>query len=200
MALLRVFLLGVCSVGVCYGYGSGAPRSACESMTPGHLTNGTGSEPLSPQTGSAPFGVTVNVDKFGLEDEVEVTIGGDTQNFVGFFIQARVDGEEEAVGSFSGLNEEKMKYVDCSDTYANEAVTHTNQFPTATPFESVQLNWTSPKTKIGNIKFYATVAQNHDIYWVKLESEPLTYNGFTVLSPTLSLLLLPVAVIFTRYL
>ncbi|WP_187787940.1 Reeler domain-containing protein, partial [Salmonella sp. S146_54837] len=152
----------------------------------------------------APFTVTLNTNEFGQGGEIEVTISSATENFVGFFLQARsVGGQDEPVGTFSGLTS-KMKHVGCSETYPEGAVTHTGQYPNITEIEGdpgVTLTWTASNSA-GNedVTFYATVALDHDTYWVKLESELGTYNGFNVLSPTLCVLLFPISALLARFL
>ncbi|XP_071846866.1 putative ferric-chelate reductase 1 [Apostichopus japonicus] len=195
METIRLVLVLVGFIGVCQGYGSGAPPVACEDMTPGHVLNGNDSIPLSPSDEPSPFTVTVSEVEFGQGGQVEVTIQGSV-NFAGFLLQARQDGEDEPVGTFSDLASD-MKFVECSATYTEAAVTHTN----SNPFDGdVTVTWTAPSTQIADVTFYATVASDHDNYWVMLESEKIIYSGFSVLYPKLCMVLLPMVAILNRFL
>lgn len=94
--------------GSCASFPTGAPKSTCESMTPGH--------PFKPQNTTSPYKITFAYDgeNENNEPQYNVSIFSDQlTNFKGFFIQARTEiKSSDAVGTWT-TNSEHTKYVDC---------------------------------------------------------------------------------------
>ncbi|XP_070553457.1 putative defense protein 3 isoform X2 [Ptychodera flava] len=164
-ALLGILIFSLLQVSVT-GYGSGAPDSACTTMTPGHVNGQTGVA-LSPQDGSSNiYTLSASSDSYTPGGTVSVTISGSP--FSGLLLQARRPGQTTPIGSFSSVPG-NTKLKTCSST--DDSVTHsnTNTKPAGTAFI-----WNAPSNGVGDIEFVATVAKNHDLYWVNIKSSVLT--------------------------
>ncbi|XP_070554702.1 putative defense protein 3 [Ptychodera flava] len=144
------------------GYGSGAPTSACESMTPGHSSQG---DPLSPQEGTSPVGLSLSTVSYSPGSQVTVQLEG--SEYGGVMLQARQQGQTTPVGSFSDPPS-GMKLLTC--TNEGDTVTHSNERPKA----GLEITWTAPSIGLGPIEFVATIATDHDTYWTGVKSVELS--------------------------
>lgn len=143
------------------GKGSGAPTSACVTMQPGHIN-------VTKQTIASPFSIDVDVSDYKPGTPIAVTIkGGD---FKGILLQARkYDGSETVpIGTFSDLPN-NTKTIQC--TAADDSFTHANKEVK----NEITVHWNPPSESKGKVKFYATVAQERETYWMGIESA--TLNG-----------------------
>ncbi|XP_070554684.1 putative defense protein 1 [Ptychodera flava] len=93
--------------------------------------------------------------------------GGDYQ---GIFLQARIVGKDAPVGTWSSPPDNTQLRT-CMN--ANDAVTHAN---TDVKGNSSVYSWTTEKGSEA-IEFVATIAENHDIYWVKVKSAQIDISG-----------------------
>ncbi|XP_003723318.1 putative defense protein 3 isoform X2 [Strongylocentrotus purpuratus] len=142
-------------------YENGAPVSACVTATPGHVT---GETPIPPQTGDGPYNITFDVQEYVRGDEVQVTIEG---TFQGFLLQARRVSDDVPVGTFTAPNATIGKLLLC--TTSNTTVTHTNMDEKTDQV----FTWQVPDAGTGDVRFFATVATDHDNFYVGILSEIL---------------------------
>jgi len=143
----------------CDSNGSGAPKSQCGSMVPGHE--------IPAQNSLVPYDVVLEKTSIDPGSQVLVEIkqkGSDT--FKGFLIQARTD-DEDIIGTFETVDGAN-KYLSCGNNIQS-AVTHSNPGDK----DSVKVKWTAPSDFTGSVTFYATVVKNYGIFWVKVPSKPL---------------------------
>lgn len=140
-----------CSLGLAYGYGSGAPPEVCDDMTPKH--------PAKPQPSNTyPYLIRVEKNRVKPGESTKVTIEGKKgESFQGFLLEARVGSIP--TGQFSSHPEAKT--IDCGSAKKN-AVTHTN--PSVK--KSMSVVWTAPKDLQESVQFIATVAKNGGEFWV----------------------------------
>ncbi|XP_072039608.1 putative defense protein 3 [Amphiura filiformis] len=145
---------------------SGAPLKVCTSLTPGHWWNHT--TPIEPRQDEPPYTIAVNTSMVGQGDPIEVTIYGEL--FQGFLLQARVKDTTTPIGQFT-LIPYLLQPRDCNAT--SDSVTHKD--PRDKP-NGTTLTWTAPSHKFGDFYFIATVAKNHDAFWVGIKSDTLEYT------------------------
>ncbi|XP_070553516.1 putative defense protein 3 [Ptychodera flava] len=140
-------------------YGSGAPTSVCTSLTPDHKLDGT---PLSAQCAeNAKYSIMPSSDEYEPGKTMTVTVeGGDYQ---GIFLQARIVGKDDPVGTWSSPPDNTQLRT-C--TKASDSVTHAN---TNVKGNNSVYSWTIEEGSEA-IEFVATIAENHDVYWVKVKS------------------------------
>ncbi|XP_072039606.1 putative defense protein 3 [Amphiura filiformis] len=167
--ILTALVFVVCHTSSVEGYGTGAPPAACVTMVPGHL-NSTTSDPINPSDDPSPYSLDVDIEMVGKGGTVQVTIKGST--FRGFLLQARLaDGSStDPVGTFS-TSVENTKTTTCTAT--DDSVTHAN---TEIKPDGTTVTWMAPSMEFGDIKFMATVAENHDVFWVGHESSTVSYD------------------------
>jgi len=160
---LVVLSLGcLCLAGSALGYGSGAPRDACEDMIPQHG--------LDPQTSAFPYLVRVSKTSIKAGENVDVTIVGKRADpFKGFMLQARVG--DTPVGMFVNKNSPNYRVTDCGTGSQNTA-THAS----GDDKKEVTLIWVAPPQLKETVHFYSTVAKDGATFWVKQKSRPLTVN------------------------
>ncbi|XP_043547183.1 putative defense protein 3 [Chiloscyllium plagiosum] len=133
---------------------SGAPLGSCGSMAPRH--NG-----VTPQTGPSPYSIMVK----NYTDKVEVTVMG--SSYRGILLEARYPNQMDAIGTWA-QPPNNTKKIACFNKM-DSAITHSNTYVKA----NVTYTWISPCSKNDTIIFLATVAENREIYWVKLASDPV---------------------------
>ncbi|XP_078620078.1 putative defense protein 3 [Branchiostoma floridae x Branchiostoma japonicum] len=180
----RKLILAVCIVLVaaffpgCDGRGSGAPTSACTSMSPGHLNNGTA---VTAQSSASPYSIVVG-DKYTPGRTLSVQIVGPV--FKGFLLQARRPGMTSPVGTFSSPPTD-TKAIQC--TAADSSMTHAN----TNPKQNLTLTWTAPSTGVGNVQFVATVAEEKVTYWMNIQSRQVRQaSGAIFAQPTFYVIIL----------
>ncbi|XP_019613940.1 PREDICTED: putative defense protein 3 [Branchiostoma belcheri] len=165
MAALQVvgtaFFLAVGLFVGCEGFGSGAPAGACTTIQPGHVDATNNSVSLSAQTSTSPYSIQAGATSYQAGGTVTVQIMGPV--FRGFLLQARRPGMTTPVGTFSNAPN-NTKTTTC--TTADSSMTHDN----TEAKENITLTWTAPSPGVGNVQFVATVAQDHDTYWMNLAS------------------------------
>ncbi|XP_072039607.1 putative defense protein 3 [Amphiura filiformis] len=168
--VLAVLVFVVCHTSLVEGFSSGAPLSACVTMTPAHLYNSNASRPIDPEDGPSPYSLQVDKLMVRKGGNVQVTINGGS--FQGFLLQARLaDGSSTVpVGTFSTIVEE-TKITTC--TAAADSVTHSSK---TNKTDGMTVTWMAPNMEFGDIKFVATVAEKHCVFWVGHESSTVSYD------------------------
>lgn len=157
-----VVLVLVCLVDLSWGYGTGAPSRACETMTPGH-----GSQ----QNAANPYAISLGaVSKYSEGVRVTVTITG---TFQGILLQARLANASDTTpyGTFSVNPENNVKATGCSGK--NNAVTHSS----TTAKTNLMVTWTPPSEDVGTLEFVATVAEGKSAWWRNTRSAVLTWEA-----------------------
>ncbi|XP_077984950.1 putative defense protein 3 [Glandiceps talaboti] len=138
-------------------------------MTPGHLNN---NNPLNPQdNGDSPYTVEVNVTKYEAGEPVEVTIKGG--KYKGVLIQARKKDEDDDTPIGTWMNPpNSTQLISCENT--DDAVTHSSDDDKD---EDSVYTWNPPNEGVGDVEIVVTVAETHDVYWVKVSSPGITGDG-----------------------
>ncbi|CAG5056622.1 unnamed protein product [Parnassius apollo] len=146
------------------GYSVGAPESACKDMIPRH--------PVPPQKSAAPYVITTSSTAVRAGTPLEITISGvkPSDTIRGLLMQARKG--EEIVGTFTvDPNDPFAQLLNCGT--AGNAITHKKHDPKFDK-QSATFTWTPSENLSGEVKFRATVALNGAIFWVGVESAPVT--------------------------
>ncbi|XP_067904017.1 putative defense protein Hdd11 [Heterodontus francisci] len=160
-------LLAVCCIvfskvpSLSRGFPNGAPSSVCESMMPRHSG-------AVPQSNAAPYTIETEASTYQPGMPVQVRILG--LQYQGFLLEARKDGSTSPLGSWQDPPE-NTQLLQCFGN-PGAAVTHSN---TAPKNESTTFVWIPPESACpAAFKFMATVAQSRKIYWLNVQSHPLT--------------------------
>ncbi|XP_077994255.1 putative defense protein 3 isoform X2 [Glandiceps talaboti] len=162
--ITTVFMIvACCTFDTAYGYGTGAPTSACTTMVPGHV----GKSPQPSNTN--PYSVSASSATYTPGGTITVTISGN--NFQGMLLQARQPGQTTPVGTFSNPPS-NTRLLRC--TSAGDSITHAN---TNTKNSGTSFTWTAPSQGVGTIEFVATVAQAKSTYWTAFPSSQLTESS-----------------------
>nr|XP_006818800.1 PREDICTED: flocculation protein FLO11-like [Saccoglossus kowalevskii] len=137
-----------------HGYPTGAPTSACETMIPGHVRT-------SAQTIPAPYSIHLSSSMYSFDEPLIVTITGEL--YKGILLQARPVQQTTPYGTFltppRGLHS-----INCTNPL--DSLTHSMSiFKKNTSF-----TWTPSSNDVGDIEFVATIAQNHNVYWIGVKS------------------------------
>ncbi|XP_041483136.1 putative defense protein 3 [Lytechinus variegatus] len=161
-------------------YQNGAPDTACDTATPGHVDQGTSTTIDPADNANSPYSFTVEGSEYnpGGELEVSITIASGTDSFQGFLLQARKVSDDTVVGTFTAPDDEIGKLLTCN--YPGSTVTHTNN----TEKTMQTFTWNAPSDLTGNITFFGTVALDHDTFYVGLESDELTEGAAVTREPT----------------
>ncbi|GFN96640.1 ferric-chelate reductase 1 [Plakobranchus ocellatus] len=138
-------------------YSTGAPTTACDSMTPGHPGQ---SEPLP-----GPFSLTLSKQNYIPFEVINVTINAPARSpFLGFMLQARDNETGSLIGSF--LPSQGAKII------CNQVLTHSSSDPKS----SKTFTWRAPITGTARVQFRATVVKDYFTYYVGLRSSVLNPN------------------------
>ncbi|XP_046472885.1 putative defense protein 3 [Neodiprion pinetum] len=150
-------------VAVTYAHSVGAPASACESMTPGHL--------VDPQTTPSPYVILLSKNSILGGESITVTIKGrDKEEFKGILLQARLG--DKIVGTFDvDPADTNVQTIDCPKGERN-AVTHKN----AENKSEVSVRWIAPPDLVGEVVFKLTVVKEFKTFWVAQSSSPLSIH------------------------
>ncbi|XP_029385533.1 putative ferric-chelate reductase 1 [Echeneis naucrates] len=162
----RMVLLLLCAAPVVRCFSSGLVTGSCVDMLPNHSG-------LSPQTDPAPFSVTTDHSNYTHGEEVKVHLQAlGSKSFTGFLLQAREEGGQSPVGSFS-LTTEAAQLLLCSQR-PNSAVSHRSESVKM----SIQAIWRADAKGDGKpIQFHASFVQSYKIFWVNVKSLALTFNN-----------------------
>ncbi|KAM4640852.1 putative ferric-chelate reductase 1 [Discoglossus pictus] len=145
-------------------YPNGLVQNACQTMEPQHGTTA--------QTSTAPYTLTLSKNNYTGGERISVTLSKSSgaPDFKGFLIQARASGSNTPLGSFeiSGSN---LQTLTC--TTPGSAVSHTS----ANLKSSVQMTWVAPNSSNSDIQLIMTVVQSGPVYWTRVQSPKLSYQG-----------------------
>ncbi|XP_028259107.1 uncharacterized protein LOC114434248 isoform X3 [Parambassis ranga] len=146
-----------------HGYSNGVFPEACESMAPNHIFRG---KPFSPQTnGNPPFQITIIENN--PEGPITVILEGQKgETFRGFMLEARIPGENHAVGKFIKLEPDQTTLMTCSgleDSAASQSLNHKKH--------SLRINWTAGAETTRNIQFRATFLKDFSTFWVNVTKD-----------------------------
>lgn len=89
--------------------------------------------------------------------------GGNSNPFLGFYVQAR-DDKNNAVGTFSPSDE--VKVHNCGGIRNNAAHHANGKIEKA----SVRVTWKAPKSFQGPVTFLASFVKEYDTFWTKIKS------------------------------
>ncbi|XP_072164310.1 putative defense protein 3 [Diadema setosum] len=120
---------------------TGAPTSACTSLTPSHA--------LRSQSVASPYTITVSSASYRANDPITVTVTASSTAFRGILLQMRRSDNDAVVGWWTVSDADNYKTISC--THLNGAVTHKNRNMKAS---SVTFVWTAPDT--AEVSVYAT--------------------------------------------
>ncbi|XP_046651683.1 putative ferric-chelate reductase 1 homolog [Daphnia pulicaria] len=161
------FLLAIMfclSQNVVVAYPSGAPTTACDSMTPGHGT---------PSNVACPFVTIFDKTEMFSNGTLKVTLQAPTsitKTFKGFMVMGFDKATSAVIGTFkiSSTDQQYSKTLDCSQ-YDN-AATHKNDNTKS----SISMDWIPPQGFGGDVEFKTTFLEDKDYnFWVKELSETI---------------------------
>ncbi|GFS54683.1 putative ferric-chelate reductase 1 homolog [Nephila pilipes] len=157
-ACVCVLLISISLLG-CYGHPSGAPKSACSSLTPVHSG-------IKPQRESPPYSVSVTKNGNKVRVRIFSSVGEEIE---GFALQARYSKDRQRIvdGRFT-TKDGISKTIDCSNGKEN-TLTHVNP----TPKREIVTEWTPSTSLDDDIVFRATVAKTFAIFWTEIDSAPV---------------------------
>ncbi|XP_042861231.1 putative defense protein 1 [Penaeus japonicus] len=149
------------SLGLVQGNSNGAPKSACDWMSPWH-------EPYTePQAGPAPYAFRIYGKESLAGNLVAVCLVGD-EPFSGFMIQAH-DPAGAVLGSWPASQlTSSAQPMTCESQ--NDTVTHVS----STMKQVVPLKWQSPSNYTGEVSFKAAVVKDYTTFWTGVTSEAFT--------------------------
>ncbi|KAK7933790.1 hypothetical protein WMY93_004686 [Mugilogobius chulae] len=153
----QLFVLLVPCLGWVEAHPNGAPKEACEDMTPRHG--------VQPQTSPPPYTLLTNTRVYTPGSLVTVTIVG--PDYRGVLLEARAPGDPTALGTWQ-LPPPDTRFLECSGN-PQGAITHSN---TNIKGNSTLFSWMAPDTP-GPIYFMATVAQERTVYWLHIRSSAI---------------------------
>ncbi|XP_021365003.1 putative defense protein Hdd11 [Mizuhopecten yessoensis] len=149
----------------------------CRKMIPSQLTS-------PPQRGPPPYNISVSMNMHGVGMELIVTVKSTgTRKIRGILIQARSaecplpgkPGSMMPIGSFTNVEGSyKMKPINCFKE-TNSAITNLNWGLD----DSMEATWKVPATEQRKIRFYATVVDDEQTYWVGIQSEVIRHISDT---------------------
>ncbi|XP_064604381.1 putative defense protein 3 [Liolophura sinensis] len=141
-----------------HAFPSGAPATACESLTPGHRGQ-------LPQTSAPPFAVRLEKNTYSPNEQIAVTLYSACNNeiFQGFMVQVRAVGSTAPVGFFT--NAPQTRNVPGCGSF-NQAMTHTG----SSEKTEVALQWIAPDQSVGDVVVFATFLRNYQTFWVMVAS------------------------------
>ncbi|XP_041463710.1 putative defense protein 2 [Lytechinus variegatus] len=164
--LVGLLILQFISTSPVEAYPNGAPADACAKAAPQHLSSE--GQMINPQTGPCPYTFTVDSTVYKIGQKITVTIEG-SQTFGGFLIQAR-SADDKPVGRFKSLpSNSQLRGCGGRD---NNGVTHTSADP---KLPGMKFEWYTKKNE-GTIKFFGTVAKDHDVFWTEITSSEIQYD------------------------
>ncbi|XP_071816734.1 uncharacterized protein [Apostichopus japonicus] len=163
--------------GLVLAYSSGAGVQACETLMPLHFG-------ATPQTTFSPYRITAHSNRYSPNNLVLVTLSQNPNpnaptatTFRGILLQARADGSSSAVGSWLIQPDSEYSHrVGCPEPSSPlGSLTH-NSGSDKSVLQPIEFDWIAPQNNVGSIRFFATVVQELNTFWVELtSSEVLTY-------------------------
>nr|Q0Q029.1 RecName: Full=Putative defense protein 1; Short=DFP-1; Flags: Precursor [Antheraea mylitta]ABG72705.1 putative defense protein [Antheraea mylitta] len=142
---------------------TGAPRSACFDMIPGHFAN--------PKLEPAPYTITTPISAVKGGNSVEVTISGKTpeDTMRGILLEARQG--DNIVGTWTvPPGDDFSQPMNCGEP--NNAVTHKRHSESADK-QTVSYVWTAPSDLEGDVVFMVTIVKDYSNFWVRQTSAPV---------------------------
>ncbi|XP_038063098.1 putative defense protein 1 [Patiria miniata] len=161
-------------LGVADAFPDGASPRACVDMVPGHSSTTEPGRVISPQESISPYSVVARGDGYTPGGTVSVSILAEPSNitFQGFLLQARTLTSLDPVGTFLAGTDGASRLLTCNVT--GDSITHTGP---GVKRSGMTLTWQAPTESVGNIRFLLSVARNHDVYWVRMESNTLSASA-----------------------
>lgn len=158
--MLSVFLTLALICG-CSCYPSGAPESACTTMTPSHG--------VPPQNTSSPYVIQFSSSNFSIDSNFTVTISSKDGNtsFKGFLVEVFTDQPTP-----NQLKEGEFKVPENAHPTCNGGATHSD----AKEKHMIGLQWQPTTSFTGKVKFRATIVQAYTVIWKNVESEYLSVD------------------------
>ncbi|XP_078403762.1 putative defense protein Hdd11 [Cetorhinus maximus] len=121
-----------------------------------------------PQSNTAPYTIDTGASTYQPGTPIQVQILG--LQYHGFILEARKDRSTTPLGSWQDPPE-NTKLLQCFGNLG-AAVTHSNM---ASKNNSTTFVWIPPESACPDaVKFMATVAQSREIYWLDVQSQPVT--------------------------
>ncbi|XP_060077425.1 putative defense protein 1 [Ylistrum balloti] len=155
------------------GFPFGETDTDCTKMIPSQLTS-------LPQRGPAPYNITVSMNMHGVGMELIVSIKATGKRKIrGVMIQARsaecpLPGKSVSstpIGSFTNVEGTRtMKPINCFKK-TNSAIINLNWGIE----NSMEATWKVEAPEQRKIRFYATVVDNEQTYWVGIHSETIRH-------------------------
>ncbi|XP_041464629.1 uncharacterized protein LOC121415495 [Lytechinus variegatus] len=164
-----IFIFKAGFVGLSRGYQSGAPASACVSLTPGHQGTTPSSNPFR-------YSITTDGQSYQPGGKVTVTISSNTGSIIrGFFIQARPVNQNIPVGFFE-TRPSTAQHLTCPGGPALNSVTHSIGM-SQERMSSVVVGWRAPTSLHSDIQFIVTVVESFTVYWTNRYSDVIRGAG-----------------------
>ncbi|XP_065905954.1 ferric-chelate reductase 1-like [Dysidea avara] len=141
---------------------TGAPPQACNDMMPRH---GVNSQP----TNNGYFIISDAVNSCSPGEDYLVELRANSDPFLGFFIQARVENNQGSttsiVGVWTPLNTTMARTATCNGV-DGDAVTHSSPVVKQSQF----FMWRAPDNDVGRIHFIYSIAQAYSTIYVRLNA------------------------------
>uniref|UniRef100_K1QC66 Putative ferric-chelate reductase 1-like protein n=1 Tax=Magallana gigas TaxID=29159 RepID=K1QC66_MAGGI len=154
--MLSVFLTLALICG-CSCYPSGAPESACTTMTPSHG--------VPPQNTSSPYVIQFSSSNFSMDITISSKDGN--TSFKGFLVEVFTDQPTP-----NQLKESEFKVPENAHPTCNGGATHSD----AKEKHMIGLQWQPTTSFTGKVKFRATIVQAYTVIWKNVESEYLSVD------------------------
>ncbi|XP_069127167.1 putative defense protein Hdd11-like [Argopecten irradians] len=176
-ARLIISILSLVLLTLTSAFPFGETEMDCKKMIPSQLTS-------LPQRGPAPYNISVSMNMHGVGMELIVTVKATGKRRIrGLMIQARSAEcprpgnpvSNMPIGSFTNLQgSRKMKPVNCFQR-TNSAITNLNWGID----EVMEATWKVAASEQRQIRFYATVVDDEQTYWVGIHSEVIRHISDT---------------------
>ncbi|KAJ8046855.1 Neurogenic locus notch-like protein 1 [Holothuria leucospilota] len=157
------------------GYSTGAQMESCTSLTVDHV-DGNGN-PIPASTSTSPFTVRVlsGDGVYRVNRAVKVVIDvPSSRQFTGFVLQARETATATPVGQWNSSLADGTKTISC--TSESDTITHSSNLAVTSTLE---LQWT-PTRDYGQVEFWASVAEDFNVFWNNIRSQPVTFDSRAV--------------------
>ncbi|XP_028400249.1 putative defense protein 1 [Dendronephthya gigantea] len=165
-------LVIICLTGrVVFGKPDGAPTKSCYHMQPDHKRR-DGFPPLvqTRPLDTIPYQLRAKIE--GGFIRLFIT-GSESEYVAGFLIQARESERGKPIGKFESSDLAKYQECDKDDQYPEfSSITHKDS---SRKKMNITFLWSpaEPITKNITVRFYATLAKNHETFWLRASSNEI---------------------------